>query len=286
VSEEIPDLFAGPGGWEVGAKLAGYRGGILGIDISPDACATARAAGHAREQTDVRAYPLRRFAGCDGVLNSAPCTDHTIAGLRRGVRGESGALILEGLRWVMELRPRWTAWECTPDRSVLLTYEKDAAVMREAGYSTWVGVLNAVDYGVPQTRRRAVLIARRDGIPAAPPPPIMPRNMAEALGWSGAVLVSNYGTGGDPAKRGRRSMDQPSFTMTGKCGRNKWEWPDGTRRNLTVEEAGVLQTFPADYPWEGGSTSRQQQVGDAVPPWLAAKIIETVMGEQREEVAA
>ena len=71
-------------------------------------------------------------------------------------------------------------------------------------------------------------------------------------------------------------MHLPAFTMTGKCGRNRWEWPDGTTRNLTVAEAGVLQSFPRDYPWRGGSISQQQQVGDAIPPRLAAAVLRAV----------
>jgi len=35
-------------------------------------------------------------------------------------------------------------------------------------------------------------------------------------------MRSNYGTGGAAAKRGERTMSEPSPTMTGKAGRNKW----------------------------------------------------------------
>jgi DNA (cytosine-5)-methyltransferase 1 len=42
---------------------------------------------------------------------------------------------------------------------------------------------------------------------------------------------------------------------------------------LTVAECGIVQSFPADYPWQGSKTSQHQQVGDAVPPLLGAHLI-------------
>lgn len=41
------------------------------------------------------------------------------------------------------------------------------------------------------------------------------------------------------------------------------------RRRLTPAESAALQGFPADYPWQGGSTAQYTQIGNAVPPHLA-----------------
>lgn len=270
----VVSLFAGPGGTDEGLRLAGYRGRSIGLDNSADACRTAVAAGHERVRVDLTTYPPDGFVGhVDGIISTSPCPAWSVANVTRsGFDDPRGELIRVGLRWVLALRPRWTAWEITP--RALPVFHQQAAVLRRAGYATWAGLLRAEDFGTPSNRSRAVLVARLDG-PVAPPLATHPepRSMADALGWDGATLVSNYGTNGDPKRRGRRTMDRPAFTITGKCGRNRWEWPDGTSRNVTTTEAGVLQGFRPDYPWQGGSISRQQQIGDTVPPPLAAAVL-------------
>lgn len=80
---------------------------------------------------------------------------------------ERGHLVLEPLRWAVALRPRWIALEQV--EPVLPLWEVMAAALRNKGYSTWTGVLTAERYGVPQTRRRAILLASLDGPVGEPP---------------------------------------------------------------------------------------------------------------------
>jgi DNA (cytosine-5)-methyltransferase 1 len=269
----IRDLFAGPGGWGEGLRLLGHRVEDPGYDISGDACATAEAAGHPRKLVDLTDHEPDAAPGeVDGVIASPTCRPWSAANTSRGGGDPRRQLIDVPLRWVLALRPRWTAWEITP--LALPVFERHAVTLRAAGYDVATGLLRAPDFGVAADRTRALLVGRLDGAATLPAPThTVPVSMAQCLGWNGAELVSNYGTGGDPARRGRRSMDRQAFTITGKCGRNRWEWPDGTTRRMTVDEAAQLQGFPAGYPWQGGSISRQQQVGDTVPPPLAAAVL-------------
>ena len=71
----------------------------------------------------------------------------------------SAALVAEPARFILAGQPEWVAMEQVP--GVLPIWQVYAAELRRMGYSAWTGILNAADYGVPQVRERAFLIASR-----------------------------------------------------------------------------------------------------------------------------
>jgi DNA (cytosine-5)-methyltransferase 1 len=289
----IVELFAGPGGWGEGARRAGSRDRIVGLEIDAAACATAEAAGHERIQADVRTYPITEFTGADGVIASPVCTTFAKPGNRAGLADPRGQLVWEAQRWALGLHPRWVAFEQVPE--VLPIWQIIAAELRQAGYSVWTGLVNSADHGVPQDRRRAALIGRLDG-QAKPPEPT---HAADAAGdlfgsqleqwetiatalphredWSyrrtrGAGISARHGERPDtPASR-------PAPTITGKARSDTWV-RDGQAERVTLEEAAVLQSFPVDYPWQGSRSSAFQQAGNAIPPLLAAAILRPLISE-------
>lgn len=293
MSIKVRDLFAGSG-WGVACEALGWD--EHGVEIMPEAQATRSAAGYKTVGSDVRTVePV--LGEYEGEIASPSCKryspagngagrralDQVLAGVQHYADGrvltwdeavalvgdEDAALTLEPLRVALGSMPRFVVWEQVP--AVLPVWKACARVFADQGYSTAVEVLNAEQYGVPQTRRRAILVARRDGIRAAMPTLTHSRyhltdptrldegvlpwvSMAEALGWdddgtqfrqgkrSKATtrplgspaptvhsqrsanlhwVVSNYGTGGDPAKRGIRMGFEPSATVTSKIDRFK-----------------------------------------------------------------
>lgn len=329
----VLDLFAGAGGWDVAVRELGWH--TDRVEIWAPARATAALNGMPTMHDDVTTYAT--FIGAHDVhIASPPCQTYSMAGngegranLDRVLRAINEhhdlsdldprtGLVLEPLRLALEGQPDYIAWEQVP--SVLPVWNACARVLREHGYFTGTGILNAEQYGVPQTRRRAVLMARRSA------PIVAPRithsrfhtrtparldegvkpwvSMAEALGWnSPREAVSNYGTGGDPRNRGIRTSDQPFSAVTSKADRvvlrngnrdnacerdldqpagtlffgaraNWSEWRPGGK--LTAREAATLQTFPQDFEFAGNKGEVFQQIGNAVPPLLAAVILEAL----------
>ncbi|MFC8704146.1 DNA cytosine methyltransferase [Streptomyces anulatus] len=306
------ELFAGPGGMILGLHAAGIRG--TGIEWDPNAVATRRAAGLPTIHADVRNHGPRDFPNATVLAGGPPCQTFTVAGngtgrdeldrvvdavKRMGDRqtidprefnDDRTALVLEPLRWVLEdFEHSYNTIILEQVPQVLPVWEAYADVLREEGYSVATGILATEQYGVPQTRRRAVLIASLNGPVALPQPTHRPYRKGvpqhegdpRLLSWvsmSDALdrpqpftVVSNYGTGGDPKNRGRRTSAEPAFTVTGKVSRNRIIGPGGDELpRFTSAEAGVLQGFPADHPWSGNDIP--QQIGNACPAPLAAAL--------------
>jgi site-specific DNA-cytosine methylase len=324
---KIVDLFAGPGGLDVAAEKLGIPS--VGVEYDASACETRRAAGLETVEGDVRLYGPSDHPEANVLAGGPPCQTFTVAGTGAGRRAldevlgfvkrmvaredreeiakdladlsdERTGLVLEPLRWALEaidvrgVPYEFIVLEQVP--AVLPVWLAYKEALEGEGYKVACGQLRTEAYGVPQTRKRAVLIARLGTESIELPPPthrtyrkgvprqvgssdLQPwRTMADVLGRRGPFsVISNYGTGGDPKARGRRAHDEPSATVTGKISRNRVVSDTGDELpRFTHSEAGRLQTFPHDYPWRG--TDVGQQIGNAVPPRLAMHVLCAAFG--------
>ncbi len=279
------DLFAGAGGWDIAAR--GLVDLVVGVELDVLACATRSAAGLSTVRGDVAALPLNGHI--DGLIASPPCQDFSAAGKRAGIEGSRGQLMLSISVSAQRLAPRWIACEQVPDALSALRAEESK--LQALGYHTWCGVLNAADYGVPQTRRRAILMASCDRTPE-PPEPTHSRapqptlqgtelqpwvTMAEALGWSPDWVLDRRQNGAPVVETWR----QPAPTVTGAAiGRGVWTVTHSetqAARRLTIADALTLQTFPSSWPLAGPRPSQGLQVGNAVPPMFARAVLKALL---------
>ncbi|WP_433677598.1 DNA cytosine methyltransferase [Microbacterium gorillae] len=297
--ERVIDLFAGPGGWDEGARLLDERLDITGVDYSRDACRTAITAGHRRQHQDVRDLSSAALEGYTGAIMSPPCPTFSRGGLRTGWADYQKVLdVWTGIGWglpaaeamsavedVQDPRTamlawagataltlaglRWLVMEQVP--KVEFAWEDLAAELFSAGWE-WADVVrvNAEEHGLPSRRSRVFLVARR----LTPGRPIELEdkqvNMAEALGWAGGHRINTRGarrSGGNEF-----SADRPSWCLTGSS--RSWKREDGEL--LTPAEAGQLVGFRADYPWTGSRSSQFLQIANVVPPPIAAAVLRMV----------
>jgi len=102
----------------------------------------------------------------DLVVGGSPCQAFSIAGKRQGLLDERGQLMLEYVRAVAEIEPRWFLWENVPGA---LSQDRGRAFgtllreMDELGYGMAWRILDAQFFGVAQRRRRVFLVGRAGG---------------------------------------------------------------------------------------------------------------------------
>lgn len=176
------DLFAGAGGWDLAAAQLGIH--ARGVENMKEARATRDAAGLTTIHDDV--WTFEPDGKATGLIASPPCQTFSAAGkgsgrkalddVLRGIRdnytssldhlhflGEEvgdnrTALVLTPLHFALNGGYEWLAWEQVP--TVLPVWEACAEVLRAQGWSVWTGLLQAEMFGVPQTRKRAFLLAQ------------------------------------------------------------------------------------------------------------------------------
>ncbi|MET9776218.1 DNA cytosine methyltransferase [Streptomyces sp. NPDC006367] len=101
----VVELFAGPGGWSEGiAAVLGVAVDAVGVDISPDACATARKAGHRRICADITTLDPEHIAlrHTGAVIISPPCPTFSPAGKLSGLDAQNIGILCEAIGYVSE----------------------------------------------------------------------------------------------------------------------------------------------------------------------------------------
>jgi len=180
----LVDLFAGAGGGSIGFAAAGFKP-VAAVEIDPLAAASYKAnvavqplvadirqvdGAQVLAQAKLKRGELTLLFGCP------PCQSFTV--LRRGSDCtqedlQRNSLPNEYLRLVSELMPRFLAFENVPGMAegrwaASLGQLLDG--LESLGYGTRWHVFDAATFGVPQRRRRLLLVAGRDGTPDLPTP--------------------------------------------------------------------------------------------------------------------
>lgn len=175
------DLFCGAGGLTRGLRNAGI-GVILGIDNNEECRLTYELNNRPAEflcsdLRDVEAKDVsRRLAGRSKVplllAGCAPCQPFSTH-KRSAESDDESKLLREVARMTQALNPEWVFIENVPGLARVKgnsTYRRFKSALREQGYVFADGTVDAKWFGVPQNRRRLVLIASRVGEPSLPEP--------------------------------------------------------------------------------------------------------------------
>lgn len=174
-------LFSGAMGLDIGLEKAGISF-KLGQDYDLSCVETMRANGYKGLAGDIREIQADTILELSNlkvgepflICGGPPCQPFSTAGKRLGINDPRGSLFLDYVRMIDAIRPRFFVMENVKGLiSAMLKDEngKDTTTkvidiileeFQKLNYKTVYGVLDAVNYGVPQFRERFIMIGSRD----------------------------------------------------------------------------------------------------------------------------
>lgn len=277
----VLDYCAGIGGWDVALRTRGLEG--AGIEVDTWAQAARRANGLLTVHDDLLTLPdaalLAPWAGVVGSFPCQPFSQGNHARLDNPLEDPRARLMHVGLEHLLRARPAFVCLENVGRAAWLM--EELGTSLAEAGYAADVKVVNAADHGLPQARKRALLVARRDALPIEWPEAthVDPRKTRHADSLKPWTSLADALPGRDDLPTWAHA--HPATTIVGSFEPDKVAPPtyrkpgDGPRQkqpgvvSLSLEERLLVQGFPAGWRTAGPATARGLQVGNAIPPLLA-----------------
>lgn len=298
------ELCAGGGGAALGLEMAGFTHAAL-VDNNHHACATLRSNRHYWNviEADMCRFDASYWRGVDLLSGGLPCPPFSIAGKQLGSEDDRD-MFPSMLRITREVKPRAVLIENV--RGILTSrFDEFRTKIDKAfdaqGFDTFWTSYNAADFGVPQVRHRAFLVALKRGETRALQWPIASKTpsttVAEAIGdlmeqrgWRGArawkakaispapTIVGGSHKHGGPdlgPTRARREWAELGVDGLGLADASP-ERNFGGMPRLTVQMVARLQSFPDDWKFSGGKTQAYRQVGNALPVKLAIAVAKAV----------
>lgn len=317
------DLFAGAGGMSLGFDKAGFEN-VLAVEYDECFAETYKFnfPKHNLRVEDIKNISndeIKEIIGnnkIDVIIGGPPCQGFSIAGRigRNFIDDERNQLFKEFVRFVNVIKPKIFVME---NVAALKTHNKGKTIgeivneFENVGYTVKYDVLNAVNYGVPQQRRRIFIIGTLDennkfefpkktnkyitieealnGLPELKSGETSNIPNHNAMHHSKQMLkkmsyVKDGGDrndipeeirpkSGDIRKYIRYNSKEPSICITGDM-RKVFHF--NQNRALTGRELARIQTFPDNFIFKGNAGKVQQQIGNAVPPKLAFQIANSV----------
>lgn len=290
----VVDLFCGCGGLSLGFEKAG-----LNVSAGYDNWNPAIATYMYNFQHPINKLDLSDVETAskhisqykpDMIIGGPPCQDFSSAGLRNEDNGR-GDLTLSYAQIVDTVRPQWFVMEnvstITKTRKLIQAKE----IFRNAGYGMTQVILDASFCGVPQKRKRFILIGK-----SGAPDDFMLNLIRNHLAANPMTVKDYFGDKIDIeyyyrhprsyARRGVFSVHEPSPTIRGVNrpipkgytlhDNDPVSSLDGVRPLTTVERS-MIQTFPETFIFTGNKSEVEQMIGNAVPVNLGTFVAKCIL---------
>ena len=313
---KLISLFSGCGGLDLGFKKAGFK--IIWANEFDKTIVPTFKKNFSRTYLDTRSIldiKHEEVPDCEGIIGGPPCQSWSAFGKGKGFSDPRGKLFEEYIRFVQEKKPKFFLAENVQG----ITFLKHSKAMqrildcfKELGYNVSLDLLNTNNYGVPQTRKRIIIVGypasfgeffyppkekpykpvlkdvifhlRNNSIPAKPKnypnPKVKVPNHEYMIGSFSYHYMSRNRV---------QCWNKPSFTIQAS-GRHAPCHPDSSEmikvkkdvrkfknhkkvRRLSIKECALIQTFPDDFKFEYSQVNEgYKMIGNAVPVEFARQL--------------
>ena len=299
----VVSLFAGGGGSSLGYSMAGFRE-LLAVEWDPYAADTFRAnfpdvpvwEGNIAELSVAKCLHLAGLMPGDlDVLDGSPPCQGFSTGGRRDLADPRNGLFTEYVRLLQGLRPKVLVMENVSGLvkgRMRLAFAEIVRQLKASGYTMSTRLLNAMYFGVPQSRQRLIFLGVRadlgilpshpraiswpisvrealEGVEQEPVPPLTPKYRDLAPRVKPGQCQADVDSGSGFQNLVRLRWDRPSPTLTRLnpgTGRGTPLHPS-EHRSLSIPEAKRVGSFPDDYCLPDGTFQQRWGVlGNDVPP--------------------
>lgn len=297
---KVVSLFSGAGGLDLGFIMAGHEI-IWANDLYKDAVETYKInIGNHIICEDVAKIDVSDVPESDIIIGGFPCQGFSVANTKRREDDERNEMYKQLLRFIAAKKPKFFLAENVKGLTTFAqgkVFEMILSDFSSLGYKVKWKVLNAADFGVPQTRQRVIITGVRNdiGFEYEYPNPTYDKdgknglkkwvNVSEAMSAIPDPDIPNNLPNHEYSKYklnfngyiGHRQLDpdKPAPTVTAR-GDNKGgvvilPHPNAMRR-MSCRELATVQGFPLDYEFCGNRSSVYRQIGNAVPPPLGCAV--------------
>jgi len=287
---KIVSLFSGCGGLDLGFSNAGFQMAFAN-DNDRDVWETYEA-NHGLEinKKSISEIDASEIPDAVGIIGGPPCQSWSLAGAMRGIKDKRGQLFYEYIRILKEKQPLFFLAENVAgilSSTHLPEFKKIIAEFEKLGYNVSYKLVNAKDYGVPQDRKRVIIVGYHKSLKKSFQFPLLsvkaatlkdaianlPNSMpAKEKNYANeSIKVANHEhmNGGFStlymSRNRRRSWNEPSFTIQaggrhaplhpGSCEmirseNERWKFSSSNKndyRRLSVRECARIQTFPDSF---------------------------------------
>ena len=311
----VVSLFCGCGGADVGI-LCGFVFNrqkytklpfdiIYATDIDEKAISTYKANFKAGEIVcaDIKNVDAKSVPSCDVLVGGFPCQSFSTVNPTKNPFDGRAQLYKEMLRIANIIKPKIIIAENVKGFRTLCggkIFDTVISEFKAIGYNVYSSMVNSSNYGVPQKRERAIIVAINTEIKSnfafpekttennkVPLSIAVPQvDIADKKYYFSEKAVLGMKNAKKNMKRGlAQNLDEPCLTITSHLAKTSLNSRDPVLlvdpmkelyRRFTPREAARIQSFPETFVFTGSEMDAYRQIGNAIPPvmfWHIAKAV-------------